>query len=59
MGKQGTRGSKRALTPWNEIGVHGVLMTLKTEALLLAALIAVSLIGAHLLEGARLSAVIQ
>jgi hypothetical protein len=34
-------------------------MTLKTEILLLVSLIAVSLIGAHLLEGARLAAVIQ
>ena len=39
--------------------MRGVHMTLKTELLLLAALIAVSLIGAHLLEGARLAAVIQ
>jgi hypothetical protein len=34
-------------------------MTLKIEVLLLLALIVASLIGAHLLEGARLAAVIQ
>jgi hypothetical protein len=39
--------------------MRGVPMTLKTELLLLGALIAASLIGAHLLEGARLAAVIQ
>ena len=37
----------------------GVRMTLKIELLLLCALTALSLIGAHLLEGARLTAVIQ
>ncbi len=36
-----------------------VNMTLKTELLVLSALIAMSLIGAHLLEGARLAAIIQ
>ena len=39
--------------------MRGVHMTLKTELLLLGALIAVSLLAAHLLEGARLAAVIQ
>jgi hypothetical protein len=34
-------------------------MTLKFEILLLLTLIVASLIGAHLLEGARLAAVIQ
>jgi len=34
-------------------------MTLKSEILLLLFLIAVSLIGAHLLEGARLAAIVQ
>jgi hypothetical protein len=34
-------------------------MTLKFEILLLLALIVASLIGAHLLEGARLAGVIQ
>jgi len=39
--------------------MRGIHMTLKTELLLLCALIAASLVLAHMLEGARLATIIQ